>query len=120
MQFSRLLHTEDVTTELQQSPTPIGTEQITEAEVTAAKDYEKRRPNFNFEEMGIPVSTTLIFREGGTALVTGPRKVRLGDDEMSLSAATRVLLGTEYNVAPGPYWTFNGRSLRDIYDETYS
>jgi hypothetical protein len=39
---------------------------------------------------------------------------------MSLSAATRVLLGTDYNVAPGPYWTFNGRSLRDIYDETYT
>ena len=38
---------------------------------------------------------------------------------MSLSAATRVLLGTDYNVAPGP-WTFNGRSLRDIYDETYT
>src|ERR1700730_12567369 len=116
----RLLHTEDVTTELQQSQTPIGTQGVTAAEVTAANEYEKRRPNFNFEEMGIPTGSTLLFKEGGTAIVTGPKKVRMGDDEMSLTAATRMLLGTEYSVAPGPYWSFNGRSLREIYDETYS
>lgn len=23
-------------------------------------------------------------------------------------------------VAPGPYWTFNGKVLRDIYNETYT
>jgi hypothetical protein len=29
------------------------------------------------------------------------------------------LLSLDYSVQPGPYWTFNGRSLRDIYNETY-
>jgi T5orf172 domain len=116
----RLLHTEDVTTELQLAPTPIGTPEVTAAEVRAANEYEKRRPNSNFVEMGIPVGSTLLFKEGGTAIVTGPKKVKLGDEEVSLSAATRQLLGIDYNVAPGPYWSFNGRSLRDIYNETYS
>lgn len=27
--------------------------------------------------------------------------------------------GYAYNVAPGPYWSFNGRKLKDIYNETY-
>ena len=34
--------------------------------------------------------------------------------------ATRILLGIEHSVQPSPYWTFNGRSLRDIYNETYT
>jgi hypothetical protein len=38
---------------------------------------------------------------------------------MSLTAATQQVLGTEYAVAPGPHWTYDGRLLRDIYDETY-
>ena len=111
----KLLHSEDVTVELEQSPSPIETQ-----EVSAANEYERRRPNLNFEEMGIPVGSTLVFRDGGTVTVIAPKKVRLGDDETSLSAATRSLLGTDYYVAPGPYWTFNGRSLREIYDETYT
>lgn len=111
----RLLHTEDVTTVVAQAPSPIATQ-----EITAAKEYSERRPNLNFDEMGIPIGSTLSFRDGGTVVVAGPRKVKLGDEEISLSAATRELLGTPYNVAPGPYWTFNGRPLQDIYEETYS
>lgn len=112
----KLLHTEDVTVEIEQQPSPIETQ-----EITAANEYERRRrPNLNFLEMGIPIGSILVFREGGTVVVTTPKKVRLGDDEMSLTAATRLLLGTEYSVAPAPYWTFNGRLLADIYEETYS
>lgn len=112
----RLLHTEDVTNEVQQSPSPIESQ-----EVSAANEYEARRPNLNFEEMGIPIGSELAFRDGGsTVRVTAPKKVRLEDEELSLTAATRTLLGLDYSVAPGPYWTFNGRSLRDIYNETYS
>jgi hypothetical protein len=52
-------------------------------------------------------------------MVVGPRKVKLGDEEMSLTAATRAVLELDYSVAPGPYWTFDGRLLREIYEETY-
>jgi hypothetical protein len=61
----------------------------------------------------------LVGRDHQAATVIGPKKVRLREDEMSLTAATRSLLGLDYSVAPGPYWTFNVRSLRDIYNETY-
>ena len=63
--------------------------------------------------MGIPIGSELKFGEA-SAFVTTPKKVNLNGDEISLTAATRSLLGLDY-----PYWTFNGRSLRDIYNETY-
>ena len=70
--------------------------------------------------MGIPIGSELKFTESDASVfVMAPKKVKLNGEEMSLTAATRTLLGLEYSVAPGPYWTFNGRSLRDIYNETY-
>ena len=38
---------------------------------------------------------------------------------MSLTAATRHLLGIEHNVQPSPFWTFKGRPLSEIYEDTY-
>ena len=112
----KLLHTEEVTSVVQQVPTAIES-----TEVNAGDEYAARRLNLNFVEMGIPIGSTLVFKEDGkTVTVAAPKKVRLGNDEMSLTAATRTLLGFDYSVQPGPYWTFNGRSLRDIYNETYS
>jgi T5orf172 domain-containing protein len=111
----KLLHVPDATAEVEQSPSPIEPE-----EVNAANEFAARRPNLNFEEMGIPIGSTLKFSEGDAFVtVATPKKVRLNEVEMSLTAATRTLLGLEYSVQPGPYWTFNGRSLRDIYNETY-
>ena len=43
----------------------------------------------------------------------------LSPAEMSLTAATRDVLGLDYSLAPNPYWLYNGKSLRDFYDETY-
>lgn len=111
----KLLHVEEVSHELDANPS-----QIAEQEIEAGASYASRRPNLNFIEMGIPVGSTLSFVEGDTAAeVISARKVRLNDDEMSLSAATRKLLNLDYKVNPGPYWLFRGRSLRDIYNETY-
>jgi hypothetical protein len=33
---------------------------------------------------------------------------------------TRLALRINYNVAPSPYWTYNGVSLQEIYDRTYA
>jgi hypothetical protein len=117
----RLLHTEEVTTELTQAPNgAVTTPDVTAAEVDAGNQYARRRPVFNFDEMRIPIGSTLVYRDSDTTVVvTGPRKVRYGDDDMALSLVTKLLLGADYYVAPGPYWTFDGRSLRDIYNETY-
>lgn len=111
----KLLHVEDATSELEKAPTLIETQ-----EIAAGQEFRARRPNLNFEEMGIPTGSVLNFIESdATVTVVAPKKVRLGDDEMSLTAATRSLLGLDYSVAPGQYWTFNGKPLNKIYDETY-
>lgn len=112
----KLLHVEDATQEIAAMPSTVAQE-----EVAAAEQYKARRPNLNFREMGIAVGSILHFIEGeATVIVVSDKKVRLMGEEMSLTAATRQLLGLEYSVAPGPYWTYEGKLLRIIYDETYS
>jgi hypothetical protein len=111
----RLLHTEDATGEVAAQPTDVD-----EQSLAAAEQLRKRRPNLNFEEMGIPVGSELkSTHNDAVATVVGPRKVRLGDEELSLTAATRQVLQLDYSVQPGPHWTYNGKLIRDLYEETY-
>ena len=112
----RLLHTEDATAEIAAQETGIDEQSLAAAEVLRA-----RRPNLDFYEMGIPEGATLECpTKGATVTVSGPKKVRLGDVEMSLTAATRQVLQLDYNVQPSPHWLYNGRWLREIYEETYA
>ena len=95
---------------------------IDEAELDAGRVFAQKRPKMNFIEMGIPIGSELVFNNNGEiATVVSEKSVRFRDEETSLTNATRLALGEgyAYNVAPGPYWRFNGRKLRDIYDETY-
>ena len=112
----KLLHVEDATKEFATQPGDIDPQSL-----AAAAQLRSRRPNLNFEEMGIPVGATLISTDDGTTAVTvvDAKKVKLDDDVLSLSAATRRVLGVDYPVQPSPHWTFEGKSLRDIYEETY-
>lgn len=75
----------------------------------------------NYSEKGIPVGSILHFTQGDeTVEVVSGRKVKFRGEEASLTAATRTLVTNgEYNVAPAPYWTFNGKTLREIYNSTY-
>ena len=112
----KLLHSEDATTEVAQQT--IGT--IDQQSIVAAEQLSARRPNLNFDEMGIPTGAVLnSSRSDATATVMSARKVRYNDEEMSLSTATRQMMGVDYPLAPGPYWTYEGRLLADIYEETY-
>jgi len=111
----KLLHVDDATQEIEAMASG-----VLQEEVQAANQYKARRPNLNFVEMGIPMGSILHFVEGdATVAVASERKVVLNGVEMSLTAATRDLLGLDYSVAPNPYWTFKGQSLRDIYNQTY-
>jgi hypothetical protein len=111
----QLLHTEDATHEVSQQPTGLDQQSL-----AATEQLRKRRPNFNFVEMGIPPGSVLQSTHNETTVtVVGPRKVLLGEEELFLTNATSKTLAIDYQVQPGPHWTFNGRLLSEIYEETY-
>lgn len=95
---------------------------IDKEELEAGKAYAQKRPRLNFVEMGIPIGSELFFTNTGeAAIVITERSVQFRGEETSITNATRLALGDgyAYHVAPGPYWTFQGRKLRDIYNDTY-
>jgi hypothetical protein len=111
----RLLHTEDATEEVEAQPGALD-----EQSIAAGEQLTKRRPNLNFVEMGIPIGSELKSTHNDTTVtVSGPRKIWLGEEEMSLTAATQQVLQLAYSVAPGPHWTYQGKLIRDMYEETY-
>jgi hypothetical protein len=114
----RLLHVEEATEQLTSQPSDLDDQSLAAAEALR----RVRRPKMNFDEMGIPPGSTLISSDDGTTsvVVVDGNKVRLGEDELSLTAATQRVLGVTYPVQPSPHWTFRGRLLRDIYNDTYS
>ena len=81
---------------------------------------QQRRPPLNFTEMEIPLGSTLKYVEGNIEVtVSSSRKVRYNLEEMSLTRATRMILGVDYDVQPTRHWYFNGKCLADIYEDTY-
>ncbi|MDR3108887.1 MAG: GIY-YIG nuclease family protein [Planctomycetaceae bacterium] len=112
----RLLQQEDITTEVEQEAKNLDPESA-----EAAEQYARRRPNLNFDEMGVPVDSILTFSrdETKTCTVISDRKVRYNDNEFSLTALTTLFLQGKV-VQPTGYWLFNGKSLKEIYDETYT
>jgi hypothetical protein len=118
----KLLHTEYATHEIESQPTNLDKESI-----FAAEQLKSKRPNMNFTEMGIPIGTELHSIYGThVATVCAPKRVKFNNEqlslllgEISLTAATRQVLGIEYSVQPSPYWTYQGKRLKEIYEETY-
>jgi hypothetical protein len=53
-------------------------------------------------------------------IVVNPKKVNYEGDLMGLSVATARVMGTDYNLNPGPYWSYEGRTISEIYNETYA
>jgi hypothetical protein len=112
----KLLHVQDVTSQIQSEATSIEPQ-----ELAAAAEYQARRPNLNFGEMGIPEGSVLHSTHGPqTAIVASARKVMFEGEEMSLTAATRIVLGIQHSVAPGPHWQYEEQLLQDIYERTYA
>lgn len=90
----------------------------------AAETFKRRmRPKLNFHELEIPDGSILIFQDGmRQAEVIAPSKVRFDGQECSLTMATRRAKGLseDYPLQPSPYWTFNGRTLKEIYEEFHA
>jgi len=70
---------------------------VSTAEKEASENYKKRRPPLNYTEIGVPISTRLVFSYGVTLtelFVSSDRKVKTIDidEEKSLSQVTREIL----------------------------
>ena len=90
------------------------------AEYEVATKKRKKRPPLNFEEMQIPLGAVLhCVGRNETAEVTSERQVRFQGRQVSLTAATQEVFGFPSARSPTHYWTYDGRLLQDIYDETY-
>lgn len=89
--------------------------------LAAAQSFRsKRRPTFNFAEMNIPPGSILShIPTGETVTVIDHKKVEFREEAMSLTRALRNISGAAYDVQPTGFWSYNGQTLREIYDLTY-
>lgn len=96
-------------------------EKVDEVSKNASKEYARsKRPKQNFVEMGINIGEVISTADGLiTCTIAEEKKVEYEGEIMSLTRLTRKLKELDYDIQPGPHWFFKGRSLKEIYDETY-
>lgn len=78
------------------------------------------RPQMNFYELGIPQGSVLVYKDDNAQCeVIAEKRVCFDGEEMSLTAATRKVMGLpgDYPLQPSPHWSFNGKTVKAIYDE---
>ena len=110
----RLIDHEDVTPGVQEQADEI------DADVRVAIAKRARRPNLNFEEMGILVGEKLKYiHSDETVEIVDSKRVKRNEEIHSLSSITKELLEIDGNVRPTGYWTYKGKPLSEIYEETY-
>ena len=111
-----LLAVEDVTPDVKASA-----DHVDEEASASGKKITSRRPNLNFVEMGIPLGSTLraVADPAVTVTVVADKIVELNGEQMSLTAATRLVKDMDYNIQPSPHWSYDGILLKDIYELTY-
>ena len=92
-----------------------------EEKASAKKMKINRRPSMNFFQMGLPAGSVLKYKDGNIEVsVAEEKKVNFNDNICSLTSVTKDIMELDYSVQPAPYWSFQGRTLKEIYDETYS
>ena len=110
-----LLVVEDVTPELQDHA-----EKVDEGSRDGTRKLKARRPPLNYLDMGMEIGSIIEFTEGEhTATVKSGRRIDYRGEDISLTALTQKLLKIDRPIQPTPYWTYKGRNLTDIYEDTY-
>ena len=108
---------EDVTPNVQKEAKKIDIE----ANISSEKFKKKRRPTLNYLEMGLKEGDVLKFgRNDEICTVSNGRQVSYKNEVWYLSNLTNKLLDRTGPMDGSPYWYFNGKNLKDIYNETYS
>ena len=89
--------------------------------VQAARLYNRgHRPDLSFSDIGVPIGGVIRqTRTGDEARVFEPRRVEFRGEVMSLTRAQRLATGVEHSVRAAPYWSYEGRSLAELYDEAH-
>lgn len=93
---------------------------LTATDKAAEAALKKKRPVLDFEKLGITSGSSLIFQDGVTTIkVLNNRKVEFEGEECFLVTPTRKLLdlADDYPIQPSPYWSFQGKRLKDLYEE---
>ena len=112
-----LMAIEDVTPSIQNEAKKIDIE----ANASSEKFKKKRRPTLNYFEMGLKEGDILKFgRNDEICTVINGRQVSYRNEPWYLSNLTNKLLNRTGPMDGSPYWYFNGKNLKDIYNETYS
>ena len=112
-----LMAIEDVTPSVQDEAKKIDIE----ATASAEKFKKKRRPTINYFEMGLKEGDILKFgRNEESCTVLNGRQVSYQGENWFLSNLTNKLLDRTGPMDGSPYWYFNGKNLKDLYNETYS
>ena len=112
-----LMAIEDVTPSVQDEAKKIDIE----ASASAEKFKKKRRPTINYFEMGLKEGDILKFgRNEESCTVLNGRQVSYEGEPWFLSNLTNKLLDRTGPMDGSPYWYFNGKNLKDLYNETYS
>ena len=112
-----LMAIEDVTPSIQDEAKKIDVE----ASASAEKFKKKRRPTINYFEMGLKEGDILKFgRNEESCIVLNGRQVSYKGEPWFLSNLTNKLLDRTGPIDGSPYWYFNGKNLKDLYNETYS
>ena len=121
MAILELFNREDVTQEITEE---IDNDLTTEDKSATEKINSSRRPPLNYFEMGMKKGDILVFvKEPSIEIsVVDEKKVMYQDEIYSLTGITKKLLNITHThaVQPTGYWTYAGKNLRDIYDETYT
>jgi hypothetical protein len=82
----KLLNTENIMAEVEKQPTTIDPQSI-----AAEKKFKQRRPNLDFAKIGVPIGAVLQTIKNPTfsATVVSAKRVKVANEEMSLTEATR-------------------------------
>lgn len=116
----KLLQVDDITQQFEDNLAS----DVPKIDKESAQAYKRTmRPPMNFYELGIPQGSTLTYKNGTDQCeVVSEKRVRFLGDEMSLTAATRKVIGLpgDYPLQPSPHWIFNGKTIKNLYDEFHN
>ncbi len=94
---------------------------IDDDKVAQKKAKRVSRKPLHYQEMGIPVGAQLYYVPDpsiSVEVISG-RKINYLDEIRSLTSVTTEIKGLSRAIKPTPYWSYEGRSLQEIYDDTY-